>query len=100
MFSNNSPAVRTEEAPERQQKIDVVMDASPTGDGPLVLKLSTWTDGLGWCVQKTLSVEADQIDELQRTLTVARHRMNRKRGEAGQSVEMAQVIRLPFTQNG
>ena len=96
MFSNNSLNVQPVEAPELQQKIDVVLDNSPAGDGPLTIKLSTWTDGLGWCVQKTLQVEADQIDELQRTLTMARHRMNRKRGEAGLPTQSAKVIRLPF----
>lgn len=96
MFGNNSLNVQPVEVPELQQRIDVVLDNSPAGDGPLVIKLSTWTDGLGWCVQKTLQVDADQIDELQRTLTVARHRMNRKRGEAGLPVEGAKVIRLPL----
>ena len=42
------------------------------------------------------TIDADQIDELQRTLTVARHRMHWRRGEAGNPAEPAKVTRLPF----
>ncbi|MGB7922909.1 MAG: hypothetical protein WCF57_06665 [Pyrinomonadaceae bacterium] len=61
----------------------------------VVLRHSTWTDGLGWCGQKTIRLDSDQIDDLHRALTVARHRINRQRAEAGQLREAAQVIQLP-----
>ena len=95
MFNSNSLPVQSIEAPEKQQKIDVMMDNSADGSGQLVMKLSTWTDGLGWCVQKTMAVDADQLDELQRTLTVARHRMHWRRAEAGNPAEPAKVIQMP-----
>ena len=78
----------------QDQQVEVVFE--PTDDGERVaLRYSTWTEGLGWCCQKTIRLEADQLDELHRAVTVARHRINRRRGEAGQPAKTAQVIRLP-----
>jgi uncharacterized protein YbcC (UPF0753/DUF2309 family) len=61
----------------------------------VVLRHSTWTDGLGWCCQKTIRLDAEQLDEMHRALTVARHRINRRRAESGQMHQAAQVIQLP-----
>ena len=66
------------------------------GDAEVVaLRYMTWTEGLGWCCQKTIRVEEDQLDELHRALTVARHRARRRAAEAGAPQTPAQVIQLP-----
>lgn len=75
-----------------EQKVEVVFE--PDGER-VVLRHLTWTDGLGWCCQKTIRVEADQLDELHRALTVARHRLGRRRADAGETPKPAQVIQLP-----
>ncbi len=76
------------------QKVEVVFEPAE-GEERVALRYSTWTEGLGWCCQKTIRLEADQLDELHRALTVARHRRNRRRAEAGESPKPAQVIQLP-----
>jgi hypothetical protein len=61
----------------------------------VVIKYLTWTEGLGWCAQKTIRVNPDQIDDLHRALTVARHRINARRANQGETVTPAKVIKLP-----
>ncbi|MCW5961393.1 MAG: hypothetical protein KIS76_14615 [Pyrinomonadaceae bacterium] len=41
-------------------------------DDQAVIKLSTWTEDLGWCGQKTLSVDAAMLDQLHRVIASAR----------------------------
>ncbi len=76
------------------QKVEVIFEPAE-GDERVALRYSTWTEGLGWCCQKTIRLEGDQLDELHRALTVARHRRNRRRVEAGEHAKPAQVIQLP-----
>jgi len=52
-------------------------------DGQVVLSLSTWTEGLGWCGQKTMSLDADMIDDMHRLLGAARIRI------ASENLELA-----------
>lgn len=46
-----------------------------------VIKLSTWTEDLGWCGQKTLSLNAEMLDELQKVITAARIKMKRQNAD-------------------
>ena len=46
-----------------------------------VIKLSTWTQDLGWCGQKTLSLDAEMLDELQSVITAARIKLKRQQAE-------------------
>lgn len=68
---------------------------SAAGVEQVVLRYSTWTDGLGWCTQKTIQLDTEHLDELHRALTVARHRVKRQRAEAGGTNATAKVIQLP-----
>lgn len=77
-----------------EQRVEIVIEQHE-GEGRVALRSSTWTDGLGWCTQKTIHLNAAQLDELHRTITVARHRLNRQRAEAGEPVQTAQIIQLP-----
>lgn len=36
------------------------------------ISLSLWTDGLGWCTQKTMTLDADLLDDLHRVIAAAR----------------------------
>ena len=85
-------AGRSLEPARQRQKVEVSLEGQ---EGGVALKYLTWTDGLGWCCQKTIRVEEGQLDELHRALTVARHRLRRQRTEAGEPATPAQVIRLP-----
>jgi hypothetical protein len=92
--TNNAQEGQSPQSAREEQKIEVVLEGCD-GAERVALKYSTWVDGLGWCVQKTIRVDGDQLDDLQRSLTVARHRIRRRRAEAGGAVRPAQVIQLP-----
>jgi len=77
------------------RQIEVVIEEQ-AGVVCVALRLSTWTENLGWCCQKTINLESEQLDDLHHAISVARHRLNRKRGEAGQFTEAAQVIEFPM----
>lgn len=65
------------------------------GEDCVALRLSTWTDGLGWCAQKTIELDPAQLDEMHLAVTVARRRLASKRAETAQPTVPAKVIRLP-----
>jgi hypothetical protein len=94
VFSSNNATVQTQQSPCEDQKIEVSIESGHDSE-QVVLRYSTWTEGLGWCGQKTIRLDAAHVDELHRALTVARHRINRHRAEAGQAVEPAKVIQFP-----
>lgn len=87
-FSDALTAARDE------QRIEVSIEQH--GGAPRVaLRSETWTEGLGWCTQKTIHLDASQLDDLHRAITVARHRLRRQQAEAGAPAQTAQVIQLP-----
>ncbi|MGB7068616.1 MAG: hypothetical protein WBD22_03920 [Pyrinomonadaceae bacterium] len=71
------------------KKVDVSIK-----DGNAVIALSNWVDGLGWCGQKTLSVDLDMLDDLQRVITAARLKVIRETPEADR-VETPKVLQFP-----
>lgn len=84
-------------SPERagkQQKVEVSFEQQE-GGACVALKYLTWTDGLGWCCQKTIRVEEEQLDELHRAITAARNRARRQRAESGEPATPSQVIQFP-----
>jgi hypothetical protein len=82
------------EPSRKQQKVEVTFEQHE-GAECVALRYLTWTEGLGWCCQKTIRVEEGQLDELHRALTVARHRFRRQRAADGEAQAPAQVIQLP-----
>ena len=76
------------------EMIELVLEEHE-GAEHVALRQCTWTEGLGWCGQKTIRLDADQLDELHRALTAARQRVMRRRAEQGRPVEHARVIKLP-----
>ena len=93
-FGNNATAGVLQRA-ETEARIEVAIEKHGASER-VVLRHLTWTDGLGWCAQKTICLEADQLDDVHRALLIARHRFNRKRAESGESGNSAQVIQLPM----
>ena len=64
-------------------------------DSQAVIKLSTWTEDLGWCCQKTLSVDNEMLDDLHSIIASARYKLNSKNVEAEQNVKPKKVIKFP-----
>ena len=94
MNSSHQATVQTLQSPCEDRRIEVLIESGNEGD-EVVLRYSTWTDGLGWCSQKTIRLDGEHLDDLHRALTVARHRINRHRADAGQPMETAKIIQLP-----
>jgi hypothetical protein len=94
MQSNNTALVQPLPSAREDQKVEVVSEQRG-GEDFVALRYSTWTEGLGWCCQKTIRLDAEQLEDLHRAVTVARHRINRRRVEAGQAARTSQVIQLP-----
>ena len=94
MQGNNRAAVQILDSPHEDERVEVLLEEE-AGQARVVFKYSTWVEGLGWCGQKTLRLDSAHLDDLHRALTVARHRINRKRAEAEQTFESATVIQLP-----
>jgi len=96
MFSGSSMAAGLPlEAAGAQQKVEVTFEPLEGGGECVALRYLTWTEGLGWCCQKTIRVGGEQLDELHRAVTVARHRYRRNLAETGEPQAPAQVIQLP-----
>lgn len=57
---------------EGESKVEVSLQ----GD-LLEIKLATWTDGLGWCDQKTIRVPQSMLNDLHHLLSAARISRNR-----------------------
>ncbi|HYE64267.1 MAG TPA: hypothetical protein VD966_01715 [Pyrinomonadaceae bacterium] len=94
MQSRSNTTVQILQSPAFDQRIEVSIESSE-GVEHVVLRHATWTEGLGWCCQKTIRLDGEHLDDLHRALTVARHRLNRRRVEAGQLTGTGQVIQLP-----
>ena len=94
MRTQKQTAAHTLNSSRPEQKLEVVM-RSRGGEDCVTLRLSTWTDGLGWCAQKTIELEAGQLDDLHRAVTVARRRLAAKRAQEDQPTTPAKVIHLP-----
>lgn len=94
MQGSNKATVQILDSPRDDERVEVLLEEDK-GEAQVVLRYSTWVEGLGWCGQKTMRLDAEHLDDLHRALTVARHRINRKRAEAGQPIQPATVIQLP-----
>ena len=94
MQTSNGAALNVLPSVHEDRQIEVIIEQQD-GDERVALRYSTWTEGLGWCAQKTIRVDADQLDDLQRALTVARHRIKRQRADEGRVSESSGVIQFP-----
>ena len=92
--TNGTAAHALRPAGREDQKVELAFEEHE-GVERVALRYFTWTDGLGWCCQKTIRLDGEQLEDLQRAVTVARHRLNRRKAEEGRPVQSAQVIQLP-----
>jgi hypothetical protein len=90
--SSNRAAAHVLPSGREDRQVEVILE---DGGSVVALRLSTWTEGLGWCTQKTIRLDGEQLDDLHHAISVARHRLNRLRAEDGQFKPAAQVVRLP-----
>lgn len=70
---NNEIAVERPLTKSEDKKVEVCVD----GDAA-VIRLSTYADGIGWFVQKTISLDAQMLDALTSELAAARGRIVRE----------------------
>ncbi len=64
-------------------------------DDQAVIKLSTWTEDLGWCGQKTLSLDAEMLDDLHRVIASARYKLNSRNAEPCENTKPSNVLEFP-----
>jgi hypothetical protein len=88
-------AIQILDSPHEDERVELLLEEAEGASEQVILRYSTWVEGLGWCGQKTIRLDGAHLDDLHRALTVARHRINRKRAENGQAINPAAVIRLP-----
>lgn len=79
--------------PHEDYKFEVGVDFS-NGEPQVIIRQLTWTDGLGWCVQKTVRVPADRLEDLHGAITAARHQIARRKSDTG-DFRPAKVLQFP-----
>jgi hypothetical protein len=73
-----------------EKKVEVALEGDQA-----VIRLSTWTEDLGWLGQKTMSLDASMLDELHRVISAARIRLNRQKSEEEAEFQPAKVLAFP-----
>ena len=64
-------------------------------DNQAVIKLSTWTEDLGWCCQKTLSLDAAMLDDLHRVIAAARYKLKSQNVQSSDAAEIKNILQFP-----
>ncbi len=73
-----------------EKKVEVSL-----ADDQAIIKLSTWTEDLGWLCQKTLSIDAEMLDDLHRVIASARYRLNKQKSVSEDVSKDAKVLEFP-----
>lgn len=73
-----------------EKKVEVSLEGDQA-----VITLSTWTEDLGWCRQKTMSLDAEMLDDLHRVISSARYRLNNQKSESAEVIKQNNVIAFP-----
>lgn len=73
-----------------EKKIEVSLN-----DDQATIKLSTWTEDLGWCGQKTLTLDAAMLDDLHRVIASARYKLNKAKVESEELTKTTNVLEFP-----
>jgi hypothetical protein len=81
--------------PSVSDKSDRRIEAVLGKDDTVMLKLSTWSEDLGWLCQKTIEVEPEMLDDLHHAIAAMRYRVNRNKVSNGEAVADAKVIDFP-----
>ena len=75
-----------------EKKVEVSLE-----DDQAIIKLSTWTEDLGWCGQKTMSLDAKMLDDLHRVILAARLKLLKKKSENQEDTSLlsSKVLQFP-----
>lgn len=73
-----------------EKKVEVSL-----ADNQAIIKLSTWTEDLGWLCQKTLSIDAAMLDDLHRVIASARYRLNKQKSETEVIIKNSNILEFP-----
>jgi hypothetical protein len=73
-----------------EKKVEVSLQ-----DNQAVIKLSTWTEDLGWLCQKTMSLDAEMLDELHHVIAAARIRLGNQKTENQEETNSSKVLKFP-----
>ena len=71
---------------EKKVEVSLVNDQA-------VIQLSTWAEDLGWCGQKTLTIDADMLDDLHRIIASARYKLKSKKIES--NTNSVNILKFP-----
>lgn len=94
MQEGNNLLLNVPDESQNQQKFEVrfeILDGQPN----VVIRQLTWTEGLGWCRQKTICVPSDCLGDLQRSLIAAKHQMVRHEASTGH-FKPARILEFPL----
>lgn len=73
MTSNHQIATERSTAIAEDKRVEVTID----GDNA-VIRMSTYADGIGWFVQKTITVDVDMLDAMSDQFAIARGKIQRE----------------------
>ena len=86
----NSKATKFAPVENGEKRIELSIEADQT-----VIRLSSWVDGLGWCGQKTMHVDAELLDEMHRMIGAARVRLRHRQRENETTIVPQKVLDFP-----
>ena len=64
-------------------------------NGETVIQMSTFVDGLGWSIQKTIKLDETMLDDLHRVVTAARLKIKRENADEFGPAEPSRVLNFP-----
>lgn len=73
-----------------EKKVEVTLE-----NDQAVIRLSTWVEDLGWCGQKTISLDAEMLDDLHRVISAARLKLKRQKIENENISHTGNVLQFP-----
>jgi hypothetical protein len=83
----NNKALKFAPVETGEKRIELSLEGDET-----VIKLASWVDGLGWCGEKTIRVEADMLDEMHRLIGAARIRVRSRQAENDPAAPVTQKV--------
>ena len=83
-------AIRFSPIVSDEKKLEVSLN-----DDQATIKLSTWTEDLGWCGQKTLTLDAAMLDDLHRVIASARYKLNKGKVESEGITKTTNILEFP-----
>jgi len=64
-------------------------------NGETVIQMSTFVDGLGWSIQKTIKLDETMLDDLHRVVTAARLKIKRESADESRPAEPSRILEFP-----